>query len=1158
MAYIDPITGAYVADSLDALPPGYNQPKAGNEANVAQMRAQLNSDEALRQQQAVAQTKNNYLSDPTGLAKFAMERMPGASFVQGVMPSIFAPFQLAGSALYGAGNQAVNPQTANFNADTAKAMRAMQYTPPTQAGRDISEGIAKVGEAVGPLPELWVPQGGRRFTPDDLRVAGRTVTQDIRNFPMDYANAKQGLTREYPTAGSRAAQFTDVAGDLSRPLAEKAYDMYTNAGRGVEEYGIRPTSNLSGLMDAISPMYAVKPKGGNWPTNLGSTAPLKEQGELGEHLSKIQINDPVDAFENQLKKHHSGYLDTHRLETAWKEFLQTYLADHEPEIRQRIKSADDIKREAAQQFTENFNIEAVNQEPAGKFLNSPSQIEAIAPAYNSWVMGPYQKYITNQYGTGVQTDPLLQVIEKLNPPVDVLNPYTSEPSDFEKQSVEDRRSASMQRYQRAGLDLSDPQYANIGKQTATTPAGQRAEMAMDRSIYPNVYQISNFDDVQKYPQGAKLNKQAVISDLLSIPEESLLPSVRKKVLNDLLSGKMSSDKLANALPANVAQQIIKDYQAEQQSKANVQKAKDTWRQARYNDIQSVVPFDDGSKMHVITKEDANTNENLVLRDLGQSTIDLHQCIGAGCHNTPDYPNTHGPFIEPHTGKPPKGAYKYEDTHAKRYMERLKKGETEIARLLDPNGVAQASVELKVRDPKDVKGDAVAHREFIKDWLQQNDNNTYTIVMDQGFSGSGNTKTSLFQKHPDLEKAFDAYFRPVAEKQIQEMKGMNNGEILPEYMPQMVNWLNSMGDQLTDVRDFDKLPDVVDLNKTYDSLAKIYDKHPHWDANTVENFLDKVTDEKLLPRFFTADDFALKATELGIDLSEAPKRKGTQAIQEAYEKLSQQLRLTYEEPYLQEYINGDIDVINSINNDIYYHADQYGLGGYSETVVMDVVDRLRKEGLHTPGRELENVAQQFEAEPGTIDEAYQAVLAEIPNQWNMAFVNQINGNDPTIRRTLANHMEDNLNAYNLRDYPAEIRDAIITQIRQQGIPEFGDAQISRLSIDDRDVLDMGMDEYFDNPNDPDFQVPAGRPMQLIRILAGNQNNGHAQLPRIAHQQLVNYLLNQDDHVADIVDLRERLQRGDHFLNGAQASNMLNILTEWLQEFPLRGEEGIRQE
>jgi hypothetical protein len=1158
MAYIDPITGAYVADSLDALPPGYNQPKAGNEANVAKMRAALNNswdnNEPLPNLERPA-------TDPFSLIKQAYQHMPGAALPQA---SIAALSDMLGGTvgnLYGVGKQALsgelgNPEAGNqAYADAQRLAQALHYQPPTQAGQDIYNAYNRIGEVTGPLPELWNTR--MRFTPDDLHVLGKTATEDFRNFGSDYANAKAGVQREYPTAGSRAAQFTDVAGDMVRPMAEKAYDMYMNP-RDAESFGINPVSNLSGLAPSGGPMYAVKPKGGNWPTNLGSTLPLKEQGELGEHLSKIQINDPVDAFENQLKKHHAGYLDTHRLETAWKEFLQTYLADHEPEIRQRIKSANDIKREAAQQFTENFNIEAVNQEPAGKFLNSPSQIEAIAPAYNSWVMGPYQKYLTNQYATGVETDPLLQVIEKLNPPIEVLKPYTPEPSDFDIRSAEDRRSASMQRYQRAGLDLSDPRYANIGKQTAVTPAGQRAEMAMDRSVYPSVYQISNFDDTDKYPGGTKLNKNAVISDLLSVPEESLLPSVRKKVLNDLLSGKMSPDKLANALPANVAQQIIKDYQAEQQSKANVQKAKDTWRQARFNDIQSAVPYSDGSKIQVITKEDANTNENLVLRDLGQSTIDLNQCIGAGCHNTADYPSGHGPFIEPHTGKSPKGAYKYEDTHVKRYMERLKKGETEIARLLDSNGVAQASVELRVRDPKDVKGDAVAHREFIKDWLQQNDNNTYTIVMDQGFSGSGNTKAALFAKHPDLEKAFDAYFRPVAEKEVYEMKGKNNGEILPEYMPQMVEWLNSMGDQLTDVRDFDKLPDVVDLNKTYDSLAKIYDKHPHWDANTVEDFLDKVTDEKLLPRFFTGDDFALKATELGVDLSDAPKRKGTQAVQEAYEKLSQQLRLTYEEPYLQEYINGDPDVVQSINNDIYSHPQQYGVGNFLGNAIIQAVQRLENEGLHRPGRELENLAQQFEAEPGTIDEAYQGVLAEIPNQWNMAFVNAINGNDPTIRRTLANHMENNLNTYNLRDYPAEIRDAIIRQIAQQGIPEFGNAQISRLDVDDRDVLDMGMDHYFDNPNDPDFQVPVGRPTQLIRILAGNQNNGHAQLPRIAHQQLVNYLLNQDDHVADIVDLRERLQRGDHFLNGAQADNMLRILTEWLQEFPLRGEEGIRQE
>jgi len=410
---------------------------------------------------------------------------------------------------------------------------------------------------------------------------------------------------------------------------------------------------------------------------------------------------------------------------------------------------------------------------------------------------------------------------------------------------------------------------------------------------------------------------------------------------------------------------------------------------------------------------------------------------------------------------------------------LKKGETEIARLLDPNGVAQASVELKVRDTN-FKGTSLDHREFIKDWLQQNDNNTYTNILNQGFAGSDLSATKLFEMHPDLEKEFNAYFRPVAEKQIQEMKGKNNGEIAPEYIPQMVEWLNSMGDQLTDVRDFDKLPDVVDLNKTYDSLSKIYDKHPHWDANTVENFLDKVTDEKLLPRFFTGDDFALKATELGIDLSEAPKRKGTQATQEAYEKLSQQLRLTYEDPYLQEYINGDPDVRHTLNMDIYENPQQYGLGNYLGTTIIDAVNRIENEGLHTPGRELENVAQQFEAEPA--------------QEW----------------------------------------------------------QPERLTPMERDVLDANITDLLDGHNiDPANMVePYATDM---RILMGSQQP-EARLPEQYHRDIIDALINQDDHVESIRYIINTLQGPGYFpaipeLTTPQLENILNMVISWTERYPL---------
>ena len=51
-----------------------------------------------------------------------------------------------------------------------------------------------------------------------------------------------------------------------------------------------------------------------------------------------------------------------------------------------------------------------------------------------------------------------------------------------------------------------------------------------------------------------------------------------------------------------------------------------------------------------------------------------------------------------------------------------------------------------------------------------------------------------------------------------------------------------------------------------------DQRPHWYSPTVEEFFKKAEDEKLLPRFFTNDQFAQLATDHGVDLSAEPPRK----------------------------------------------------------------------------------------------------------------------------------------------------------------------------------------------------------------------------------------------------------------------------------------------
>jgi hypothetical protein len=925
----------------------------------------------LRQQQLNEQAKSNYLSDPTGLAKFAMERMPGASFVQGVMPTLLAPFQLAGSAAYGIGNQVVNPQTSNFNADTAKAMRAMQYTPPTQAGRDISEGIGKFGEAVGPLPELWVPQRGRGFTPDDLRVAGRTLTQDIRNFPTDYANAKAGLQREYPTAGSRAAQFTDVAGDLSRPLAEKAYDMYMNPESSVEVYGMRPGANLSGLATAGGPMYAVKPKGGNWPTNLGSTLPLSEQGALGKHLSEVQYNDPLKVFEAQLKKHYPRGMDNRQLLADFDDYRTKRIGlALDPNSPDRYLSNEELGKKIADEFAELYNTKRIGAADINpdfdKQLHTASQIAETLPLYNSWVMGPYQKYITNQMGTGLATDPLLQAVNEGGmPPHEIFGQEM--PRDYEVESLQRNADRTRKTFVDNTFGYSDTpqkqealQNTSVGKITATTPEGLAYENALDSSLYPKgPYAFKDKDNgTTQFPVVGKLDRNALISDFLTDPtEQTGFTPIRKQVFQDLLSGNISPDKLSNVTPATITRQMIKDKMAEFKEAQLSKQGAAEWIPKRAAQMPTDMAFDDGSKMTIITPEIANADEAMTARDLGQITIDLNQCTGAGCHGTQDYPG-HGPYLVPHTGKPPRGKVE-PDKYG--YLRRLKNGDIEIASLKDPEGLSQATLELKLDKPKKISS---SQKEFaVGVWLE--DNKTpedvkefYNNKMQHGIDMA---TVMAVEKFPELQARLDNYNGDV-KKSVDQIKGKSNGEIKEEYVPQVVQWLNKNADNLTDVRDLDNLKGANDLTRTYDSIGRIMDRHSHWDVNTVENFLDKVTDENLLSRFFTDDEFALKATELGVDLSEPPKRKGTHATQEAYEKLSQQLRLTYEEPYLQEYANGDPDVMQSVNNDIYYHPEQYGMGNFTHGTVMEAVQRLRDEGLHTPSRELENLAQQFEAEP----------------------------------------------------------------------------------------------------------------------------------------------------------------------------------------------------
>ena len=102
----------------------------------------------------------------------------------------------------GVGQNIVN--NTNERVDRPELAEAFTYQPRTQVGQNYVENLMGALDA-SKLPPYVAHAGNFRFTPDDLRVAGKTAVSDIRNLPMDFANARAGFQREYPTLGSTAA-----------------------------------------------------------------------------------------------------------------------------------------------------------------------------------------------------------------------------------------------------------------------------------------------------------------------------------------------------------------------------------------------------------------------------------------------------------------------------------------------------------------------------------------------------------------------------------------------------------------------------------------------------------------------------------------------------------------------------------------------------------------------------------------------------------------------------------------------------------------------------------------------------------------------------------------------------------------------------------------
>lgn len=748
-------------------------------------------------------------------------------------------------------------------ADSPEFAEPFIYQPRTEGGQEIVESIVRGLEASKLPPFIAGGMGRFRFTPDDLRVAGKTAVSDVRNFPMDYANARAGFQREYPTLGSTVAGGVDTAQTANRAL-NKA--ILSPADLAVQKITGNPLATSTGVVNELAQFnplaMAIKPKGGNWPTSLARPdLPLFEQGRIGEYLDESTVGPDKPLIVWNQKINELGYTP------EWVDYLKLNNASNIPVTDPRYPVL-------AKKFTEliNRHIAANGPNAVGgppmQFIKPVEEIQASLDAYNKWILeGPHKKYITTQFGTGIETDPVLRAVDEAN--VDPFSNLRDRDANLYRERAKAEVQGNIEAYERALLNFNrfpdrpemfpDPettlfypdaeQFKNVGEVTARTPAGRKLENAQDFVLadYSSMFHPKYSSDAIKrdFPVSTRLKKDTPVYDILSSGtfDSTGLQDIKKHLLDKLVSGEISPEKLPSVSVESVVKDMIK---AQQDRLRRAEKDKGLyldWRSQNHQQLPADVAFTDadgnptGAKMVVFNADMADANPDLVIRNLSQDTKELNHCVGSCGHGTPDYPNRHVPMVEPHTGTTPKGS---DASYGPNYIRKIKDGQIEIASLRGPNGESKATLELI----------------------------------------------------PDINKDGDIQYK------ISQIKGEGNGKLKPEDVDLVKNWLNSKGDaiKLNAISDLDNLPGVMDLRNT--KTHEISDVYQTIHPDKLDDFFHELIDKKLegneltrerynagyidpfeimsdeIPRFVTVDDLKKAAERNGFDIERRPEDKMT--------------------------------------------------------------------------------------------------------------------------------------------------------------------------------------------------------------------------------------------------------------------------------------------
>ena len=622
------------------------------------------------------------------------------------------------------------------------------------------------------------------------------------------------LPKAIGTVGEIGATAAKNAVPFAKDVAQTAAGMYE---RG----------EIPGM---ISPnMYAVKPKGkGTW---------LQDLADVETEYPNAGLTQAVKQIENSLNPASITYdwLDSNHREIVRQ--FHDFISEHEHDSGKVVTYNDPEFLDIATKFAskKNEEIKAHNQahpENPQTLITMPEDFKTAREAELAWLKGPGSTYITRQMGTGIQSDPLLQDIER--------NQW-----NFmgRQKMIDDFGEGATSRQNAQAIHMADPNFdinkSDIGGITANTEPGAAYENATDQIINvtnPNSLTTFNSPGTLRSLYGIdtslpdnKLSRMPVTAPIYDFDlssSNSPIPLLTAKLREEVLAGRIKPENINNVSAQRLANLFWEDEKKRIKDLQSDTKAYENYK-LKSKDSLPGTSFDDGSKMVLFTPEEANKNPAQFIRDISVDTKDLDHCVAHSGHATgnPSYKGRYQPLVEPHTGKPPANARNPFDPREgetfgqTQYTLKVLDNESSLASLRDPQGNAQATIELENTD-----------------------------------SGK---------------------------KHITQIMGLKDGPIDSAYWPHIKQWLNEHSDEILPIRNvntLDHIGNLIDTQEPTDLAHRLISENPQISNKKVDELVKYIEQQENDPnisredaisrqigRFISSDDVLQYAREHGLSL-----------------------------------------------------------------------------------------------------------------------------------------------------------------------------------------------------------------------------------------------------------------------------------------------------